>query len=70
MSALLLRPLASSLVALLLAACELPTPPFGRPCDEAAPCPDGYTCTDDTCIPDELAADGGVPDAGAVDGGE
>lgn len=53
----------------LLAACELPTPPFGRPCDEENPCPDGYLCAEDACVPEELAADAGSPDAGLADAG-
>lgn len=58
------------LLASLIGACELPTPPFGRPCDETAPCPDGYRCAEEACVPDELAGDAGVPDGGAPDAGE
>ncbi|MBI1944569.1 MAG: hypothetical protein HYS27_02675 [Deltaproteobacteria bacterium] len=48
----------------LAAACELPTPPFGRVCDAENPCPDGYLCDEQACIPRELVADAGPLDAG------
>ncbi len=58
-----------ALVALALAlalgaGCELETPPFGRPCDAENPCPDGYLCEDDACVPAAAAADAGPADAG------
>lgn len=46
------------------AACELETPPFGRACDTENPCPDGYLCEDDACVPVALVADAGQADAG------
>ncbi|MCC7111620.1 MAG: hypothetical protein IT382_20160, partial [Deltaproteobacteria bacterium] len=50
-----LRSVLPLLLAALTGACELTTPPFGRPCDEAAPCPEGYRCAEEACVPDELA---------------
>lgn len=52
------------LLVALAGACELPTPPFGRPCDAENPCPDGYLCEEQSCIPAELLADAGPVDAG------
>lgn len=48
----------------LACGCELPTPPFGRACDPENPCPDGYLCDEDACVPAELLADAGQVDAG------
>ena len=44
--------------------CELPTPPFGRPCDPENPCPDAYLCDEAACVPEDLVADAGPSDAG------
>lgn len=57
------------LLLLAASACDLATPPFGRPCDAENPCPDGYLCLEDACVPEELAVDAGVADAGPADGG-
>ncbi|MCC7073019.1 MAG: hypothetical protein IT383_16980 [Deltaproteobacteria bacterium] len=49
----------------LASACELQTPPFGRPCDAENPCPNAYLCEDGQCVPEALAADAGPADAGS-----
>lgn len=64
-----MRRLLALSLALTVAACELPTPPFGRACDPENPCPDGYLCREEACVPEHLATDAGPADGGAPDGG-